>query len=134
MPGNKTSAAQIDYERIEALKAKGLRNAEAVRIVAEERGKSENAVRANQYSYRKKLRETAVSGYRGGRSATSQVLTVDGAIAQAVGTLERAMAAIDGEVEAAKAEFEAAQSRYDELVVSAKDRKAELAAKIKALS
>jgi len=135
MSDTKPGEAQIDYERIEALKVDGLSNADAIRKVAEERGKTVNAVRANQHQYRKKLGGSgAGTPRRGSRTTTPPLLNVDDVVAQARGLLEHALAAIDGEVEAAKAELDAVQVRYDELVESVKERKDELEKKIKALA
>lgn len=137
MAATKTEA-QVVYERIEELKASGLSNADAIRAVAEERGKKENAVRANQHQHRQKLQAgtgapTTRPRARRGTSKPAAV-TVEGAVAQARALLEQAVAAIDAEVDAAKAELNAAQARYDDLVASVKTRKAELEKKIKALS
>lgn len=129
--------AQIVYERIEELIAGGLSNAEAIRRVAEERGKKENAVRANQHQHRQKLQAGGAPSRatrRGRPGAKPQELTVEGALAQARAVLEKALAGIDGEVDAAKAELDSAQARYDELVAGVKARKAELERKIKALA
>jgi outer membrane murein-binding lipoprotein Lpp len=60
--------------------------------------------------------------------------TTDGAVASAVETLEDAREAIDEEVEAAKERADEANREYKALKDSAADRKAEITAKIEALS
>jgi polyhydroxyalkanoate synthesis regulator phasin len=60
--------------------------------------------------------------------------TTEGAVASAVETLERAREAIDEEVEAAKERADEANREYKALNESAEDRKAEIEAKIKALT
>lgn len=130
MPTDKTEA-QVVYERIEELKAAGSSNAEAVRKVAVERGKKENAVRANQHQYRQKL---GSGGTRRRRGAKASELSVDDALAQARAVLEKALAGIDAEVDAAKRELDEAQARYDAVASSVESRKAELEGKIRALA
>lgn len=130
MPDTKTEA-QIVYERIEELKAYGMSNADAIRQVAQERGKKENAIRANQHQHRRKLQGgSATSSPRGRRRKTP---TPTDPIAEARAILERALQDDDAEVTAAKAELDAAQARYDEAVNRATERKAELEKKIAAL-
>lgn len=60
--------------------------------------------------------------------------TTEGAVASAVETLEQAREAIDDEVEAAKERADEANREYKALKDSAADRKAEITAKIEALS
>ena len=118
-----------------ALKAEGLSNVDAIRKVAEESGKKENAVRANQHQYRQKLEGGGSPGTPRRRSALKlPALTAESAVAQAKQLLEQALAAIDGEVEAAKTELDAVQAHYDELVASVKDRKEDLERKIEGLA
>lgn len=126
--------AQIVYERIEQLKAEGVSLADAVRQVAEERGKKEGAVRTNYYRYAKNV--TGGGGARKPRSRRGgrMTVTVDGAVDEAKAVLQKAIDSIDSEVEDAKRELAAAQTRYDELVASVKERKADLEKRIKALS
>lgn len=126
--------AQSVYEDVEALKAEGMSNADAVRRVAEERGKSINAVRANIHQHRKKAGIAPPSGRRGSRGKKPAAVTVEGAVQQATAVLQQALDGIDGEVDAAKADLDAAQARYDQLVESVAERKAELERKIAALS
>ena len=99
-----------------------------------ERGKTVNAVRANQHQHRKKLSGSGASTpRRASRTTKPSVLSVDDVVAQARGLFEQALASIDSDVETAKAELDAVRARYDELVASVKERKAELEKKIKAL-
>lgn len=135
MPDPKPTQQQLDYNRIEELKADGMSNADAIRAVASERGASVNAIRANQHAYRQKL---GGGGSRRASTGTARArkpapVTVDGAIAEAKALLEQALATFDREVDAAKTEADAAKTRYDELVASVKERKTELEKKIKAL-
>jgi hypothetical protein len=48
--GEKT-LSQTYYEEIEALKAGGMKNADAIRATADKHGKTENAVRGRYYQY-----------------------------------------------------------------------------------
>jgi len=57
----------------------------------------------------------------------------DGAVDQAIATLEKARDAIDTEVDAAKERADEAKAEYDALKVSAPDRKADIETKIEAL-
>lgn len=135
MPDTTITEAQRVYERIEALTAEGLTNADAIRKVAEESGKKENAVRANQHQHRQKLRGGAAAPTsRGrGRMAKKAEATAGDAIAQARALLEGALAGLDRRVDDAKSALDAAQEHYDEVVASIKAEKAELEQKIKAL-
>ncbi|MBK8295495.1 MAG: hypothetical protein IPK93_12380 [Solirubrobacterales bacterium] len=124
----KKTTSQVVYERIEELKAGGMSNADAIRKVAEDDGKTVNAVRANVHNYKKKL--------DGGSTSTrgaSKPLTVDGALAEAKKLLERALKSIDSEVDKAKVEADRAQARYEELKTSVAQKKTELEQKIRAL-
>jgi uncharacterized protein YoaH (UPF0181 family) len=134
-----STEAQVVYERIEELKREGMSNAEAIRAVTAERGKKENAVRANQHQYRQRLKATGGAAVRPARSgrgriAKSLVVSVEDTLAQARGVLEAALTEIDGEVEAAKADLGIAQARYNAVLASAQVRKAELKARLKTLT
>lgn len=134
MPTTKPTEAQIVYERIEELKAGGMSNADAIRATANERGKAENAVRANQHQYRKKLEGGGAASGRGrGRGAKKTAPTASDAVAEARAALERGLAGLDGQVEDAKKALDAAQRTYDKAVADVKEERAELEAKIKAL-
>ncbi|MGK2939684.1 MAG: hypothetical protein ACSLFR_18085 [Solirubrobacteraceae bacterium] len=128
--------AQVVYERIEELTAGGMSNADAIRAVAKERGKKENAVRANQHQYRQKLEGGAAPSPRGrGRSARKPAApTASDAIADARAALERGLAEFDQRVAEAKRELDKAQHKYDRAVAEVKEEKAELESKIKALA
>ena len=134
MSKDSKSEAQAVYEDVEALKSKGMSNADAVRKVAEERGKTVNAVRANVHQHRKKAGIAPPSGRRSPRGRKPAAVTVQGAVQQATDVLQQALSGIDSEVQAAKSELDAAQARYDQLVESVAERKAELERKIAALS
>ena len=129
----KPTESQVVYERIEQLKADGVSLADAVRRVAEERGKKEGAVRGNYYNYAKKVTGGGSTKPRSRRS-TRTAITVDGAVDEAKAVLQKAIDNVDSEVEAAKKELEDAQARHDELLASVKERKASLEKRIKALS
>src|ERR687894_3105270 len=120
------------YEEVEALKTQGVSNAEAIRQVAAQHGKKENAVRGGLHQYRTKLNggDPAASPRRSRAGKTS----VDDLLASARQSLESAVALIDQEVAEAKAALDAAQAHYDEVVAAVKDRKADIEKKLKALA
>jgi hypothetical protein len=119
------------YEEVEALKAQGVSNAEAIRQVAEQHGKKENAVRGGLHQYKTKLNGGESSAPRRSRAATA---SVEDLVASARQSLERAVVLIDQEVTAVKAALDAAQAHYDEVVANVKDRKADIEKKLKALA
>jgi uncharacterized protein YoaH (UPF0181 family) len=123
--------SQQYYERVEKLKAEGLSNADAVRQVAQEQGKKENAVRGGINQYKRIHLDgggsTPRRSRRGGKS-------VDDHLASARESLETALDLVDKEVGDAKAALDSAQARYDEVVASVKDRKADIQKKLKALA
>lgn len=120
------------YEEVEALKAEGVSNADAIRQVAAKHDKKENAVRGGLHQYRSKRDGGMSSAPRRGRSAAP--LSVDDLLANARQSLEQAAALIDEEVSEAKAALDAAQTRYDEVVSAVKERKADIDKKLKALA
>lgn len=123
--------SQQYYEEVEALKASGVSNAEAIRQVAEKYGKKENAVRGGIHQYKSRhLDGNGTSPTRRRRATAS----VEDHLAQARQSLEQALALIDKEVDDAKAALDAAQERYDAAVASVKDRKADIEKKLKALA
>lgn len=123
--------SQQYYEEVEALKASGVSNAEAIRQVAEKHGKKENAVRGGIHQYKSRhLDGNGTSSTRRRRATAS----VEDHLAQARQSLEQALALIDKEVDDAKAALDAAQERYDAAVASVKDRKADIEKKLKALA
>jgi hypothetical protein len=120
------------YEEVEALKAQGATNVEAIRQVAAQHGKKENAVRGGLHQYKSKLNG-------GGDTATPRRVraakaSVDDLLEGARQSLESAVALIDQQVAEAKAALDAAQAHYDEVVSSVKDRKADVEKKLKALA
>lgn len=126
------SLAEQYYEAVEGLKQGGMSNAEAIRKVAADFGKEENAIRGGTHQYKKKLEGggTASSGGRGRRKA---VATVEDHLASARRSLEEALHLVDREVDQAKQALDAAQARYDEVTASVKDRKTDIEKKLKAL-
>lgn len=127
---NGRTLGQQYYDEVEALKANGMSNADAIREVAAKHGKKENAIRGGLHQYKSKLNGGSASTPRRSRSATA---SVDDLLASARENLERALALVDTEVTEAKAALDAAQARYDEVVSSVKDRKADIEKKLKAL-
>lgn len=119
------------HEEVEALKAQGVPNAEAIRQVAATHGKKDNAVRGGLHQYKSKLNGNDPSSPRRGRSAPA---SVDDLLASARQSLQSAVALIDQEVADAKAALDAAQARYDEVLAAVKDRKADVEKKLKALA
>ncbi len=105
--------------------------ADAVRKLAKQQGKKENAVRGNYYNHRRKLEGSNRAPSR--RARPAKATSVDDAVAEARRILEQAHSAIDQEVDAAKRELDAAKSHYDVLIKSVNQRKAELQRKIAAL-
>lgn len=131
MADSKTKAEQY-YDAVEALKADGMDNADAIRQVAEKQGVSDNAVRGSIYQHRNKLNGGAPSTGRGGRRA--KATTPEDELATARGAIERAIALIDREVDEAKIELDAAQARYDQVSGSVKERRVDFERRLKALS
>lgn len=129
MPDNQKSLAQSYHEDVEALKAEGVSNAEAIRQVADKYGKNVNAVRGGIHQY--KNRNGGGSSRRGRQRPSA---SVDDYLANARKSVEDALALIDREADEAKAALDAAQARYDEIDSTVKDRKADLQKRLKALS
>jgi uncharacterized protein YoaH (UPF0181 family) len=120
---------QTYYEEVEELKASGMSNADAIRQVAKKHGANENAVRGGIHQYRSRHADGS-SPRRGRRSSAT---TVEDYVANARKALEAARDLIDREVEQAKSELATAQKRYDDVVASVSDRKADIENKLKAL-
>jgi hypothetical protein len=118
--------AQDIYERVEAVAAEGHSKKEAHEVVAKEFGMKPSSIRGAVYQARKAAGKT---GPRRVRETTTE-----GAVASAVETLEAAREAIDEEVGHAKERAEEASREYKALKDSAEARKAEITAKIEALS
>jgi hypothetical protein len=121
--------AQQYYEAIEALKSEGMSNADAIRAVAERRGKSVGTIRGSLYRYTSEhlSGDGAAPRRRSGRS-------VEDHLSRARESLEAALAVIDQEVSAAKTAVEAAQARYEQLTESVSERKTEIKQKLAVLS
>jgi uncharacterized protein YoaH (UPF0181 family) len=130
------SMSQTYYEDVEALKATGVSNADAIRQVAEKYGKNANAVRGGIHQYKTNHLNggSATTTPTRRRSPRRSTQTVDDYLANARQALEAARDLIDQEVNQAKAALEAAQARYDQAVASVKDRKADIEKKLKVLS
>lgn len=123
--------SQQYYEQVEKLKAEGVSNADAVRQVAKEHGKKENAVRGGINQYKRIHVDGGNSSPRRSRRGGK---TVDDHLANARQSLETALGLIDKEVEDAKTALDTAQARYDDVVASVKDRKADIRKKLQALA
>jgi hypothetical protein len=120
------SKAQAIYERVEAVAAEqGITKKEAHVIVGKEFGMEPSSIRGAVHQARKAAGLT--------RSRVQET-TTDGAVASAVAMLEKARDTIDTEVAGAKDRADEAKAEYDELKGTASDRKAEITAKIEALS
>lgn len=122
--------SQVYYEEVEALKASGKANADAIREVANKHGKKENAIRGGIHQYKTKLSGGSTSGRTTRRRAA---VSVDDLLSSARQSLESALALIDSEVDDAKAQLDFAQQRYDEVLAGVKDKKADIEKKLKAL-
>lgn len=120
-----TKAQQV-YEKVEALMASGVSRSDAFRQVAEEFGQPFNSMRGAYYQYSRQL--------KGGATRTRRRETTPGdAVASAVSVLQKAIDAVDAEILAAEARVAEAQAEFEALKASAKQRKADIEAKIKAL-
>lgn len=134
------SMGQAYYEEVEELKIQGVANADAVRQVAQKYDKKENAVRGGLHQYKSRHVNggtPTTSPRRSRRSSPS----VDDYLASARKSIEDALALLDEEplrlseeIERLKNEVAAAEARYEQAVATAKDKKAELEKKLKALS
>jgi hypothetical protein len=121
------SKAQDIYRRVEAVvREQGITKKEAQEVVAGEFGMKPSSIRGAEYQARKEL---GLTGPRRVRETTTE-----GAVAQAIDTLEAARDAIDDEVAAAKERAEEATREYKALKESAEDRKTEITTKIEALA
>lgn len=129
---NKTLAQQY-HEAVEALKATGMSNADAVRKVAEDFGKEVNSVRGGIHQYTKKLNGGTVTSSTG-RSRRAAVTSVEDHLANARNSVEEALLLIDREVETAKSALETAQSHFETVSAGVKERKADLEKKLRALA
>jgi len=120
------------YEEVEGLKAQGVPNAEAIRQVAAQHDKKENAIRGGLHQYKSKRNggDPAASP----RRSRAAKVSVDDLLESARQSLESAVALIDQQVADAKAALDAAQAHYDEVVSAVKDRKADVEKKLKALA
>lgn len=125
--------AQQYHEAVEALKATGMSNADAIRKVAEDFGKEVNSVRGGIHQYTKKLAGGGTTS-NSGRGRRAAITSVEDHLANARNSIEEALSLIDREVEAAKAALETAQSHFETVSAGVKERKADLEKKLKALA
>ena len=120
-----TKAQQI-YERVEALVAEGSTKVDAYQKVAEELGLKPNSVRGAYYQATRKK--------NGGKSRQRvRETTIEGAVASATASLEKALADIDLEIEAANERADEAKVEFEALKASASERKIAIKTKIDAL-
>ena len=117
--------AQEVYERTEALVASGVSKADAFKQLADEYGQPVNSIRGAYYAHTSTLGGTP-------RSSRKRQTTVD-PVAEALSALEEGLESVDDDVAAAKQRAEDAKAEYEHLRETAKERKAELQAKIEAL-
>lgn len=116
------------YEAVEALKSKGMSNADAIRAVAEQHGKPVNTIRGSLHQYKARhLNGNGSVPRRRGRS-------VEDHLGRARESLQAALTVIDNEVAAAKIALDAAQARYEQITNSVAERKADIEQKLAALS
>lgn len=120
------SKAEQVFERVEALVGSGMKKADAFRQVADELGQPANSIRGAYYTHTR-----TIGGTPG--AATKRRETVD-PVEQAAGVLRQALEVIDLEINQAKAQAETAAAHYKELRDSAATRKAQIEAKIEALT
>ncbi len=121
------------YDAVEALKAAGMKNAEAVREVATRFGKQENAVRGGIHQWRSRHSDSQATATRSTRGRRTATPSVDALLASARKSLEDALALVENEVHEAKAAVEQAQAHYDRVVAGVKDKRADIEQKLKAL-
>jgi hypothetical protein len=125
---------QVYHEDVEALVASGTSNADAIREVAAKYEKEVNAVRGGIFQYKKSHANGDAPAPTARRSRKASSLSYDDLIGEARKALEAARDLIDQEVNEAKTALDAAQARYDTVVASVKDRKADIEKKLTALA
>lgn len=119
------SKARRIYERVNQVASQqGVTKKKAQELVAQEFDMKPSSIRGAEYQARKELGIT---------NSRVKETTPDGAVDQAIATLEKALNAIDDEIDAARERADEAGAEYQALKDSAKDRKAEIEAKVKAL-
>lgn len=121
--------AQEVYERVNALVESGTTKAEAFRQLAEEYGQPVKSLQGSYYSHGRKA-----NGGSSPRRSRKRETTPADAVESAKALLERSIEAIDDEIEVAKERVDEAKAEFDALKASASERKAEIKAKIEALS
>jgi flagellar motility protein MotE (MotC chaperone) len=122
-----TKAAEI-YDKVEALVASGTPKAEAFKQLAKEYGQPVDSMRGAYYGEKRK-REGGGKPSRTRRRET----TPEDAVADARGSLERAIEAIDREIEASKERMDEAKAEYEALKASAADRKKAITERLEVL-
>lgn len=124
-----TKAEQI-YERVEALKASGTSQADALKALATEFGQSPDSVRGAYYTGKRQATGQVSSQ---GRKRVLKATTAELAIESAINALRQAVENIAGELDAAKARADEATREHEELKATASERIAVIEGKIAAL-
>ncbi len=125
--------AQQYYEKVETLKSKGMKQADAIRQVAQELGKNEQAVRGGIHQYKAKLDGARKVPSSDGQRAP-KTKTFDSYMNQAREILETARAVLEADVREAQANLDAAQNAYNDAVRIRDEKLIEVDAKLKALA
>jgi uncharacterized protein YoaH (UPF0181 family) len=125
-----STKAQQTYERVEALKADGISQADALKQLAEEFGQSADSVRGAYYTGRRQATGQVSSQ---GRKRVPKETTAELAIESATAALEQAIDSIEVELATAKNRAEQATHLYEGLKVTSAQRIAAIKAKIAAL-
>jgi uncharacterized protein YoaH (UPF0181 family) len=133
MPDDKPLQQQY-HEEVEALKADGLSNADAIRAVAQRHNKKENAVRGGIHQYRNRQSGNGASATPRRRGRAGGARSVDELVAGARQSLEEALTLIDREVDEARQTLDAAQAHYDSVQAAVAERRSDIESKLQALS
>lgn len=120
------SKAEQVFERVEELTAGGVKKADAFRQVADELGQPFNSIRGAYYTHTR-----TIGGTPGASPRRREPVDP---VEQAAGVLRHALDVIDIEINQAKERADAAAAQYKELRDSAASRKAQIEAKIEALT
>lgn len=120
------SKAEQVFERVEALVGSGMKKADAFRQVADELGQPANSIRGAYYTHTRTIGGTPGAGPKRREPVDP--------VEQAASVLRQALEVIDVEINQAKAQADAAAAHYKELRDSAATRKAQIEAKIEALT
>ena len=123
--------AEQTYERIEAMKAEGQSQADALKTLAEEYGQSPDSVRGAYYTGKRQATGQVSSQ---GRKRVPKETTAESAVEAAIAAMRQAVDSIEVEVAAAKNRAEQATHLYEGLKATAGERIAAIETKIAALT